>query len=315
MAKTKQLPDKVRDWYILWQADRSVTPERKIADERRFHQYIEPKFGDLSIHKVTERLIRNWLNLKSWEGKEATKYASLMVLRQVLDLPTKALVEGKPLLRKNPAAGIRLESTPTGLATPADILPRDDAESIIEQMDEHYQPLALLALRIGLTWAEAMGLRVEDIDIKGKRILVGHMLGVEAGGIVEVRKRTDEDAPERSVPISTDLQRALAAYLAETSSLRGDFPYLFVTPNPKKDGTPRRPLRPNWNRYVLRPALERAGLPVQGEGAATFHTFRHTAARNMLEDGVSLEEVQRVLGHKSLNTTKRYYQAFVPQPA
>jgi integrase len=39
---------------------------------------------------------------------------------------------------------------------------------------------------------------------------------------------------------------------------------------------------------------------------ATFHTLRHTAAAWMVQDGVSLYEVQHVLGHSTPMMTQRY---------
>lgn len=320
MARTAALPDRLDDWYELWQKSRQVTPERARSDERRYTKYIEPKFGDMSVQKITSRLIQNWLNSKTiWlnsrgEVQDATKYASLMVLRQILDLPaSKTDKEGHPILRKNPADGLRVEEAPTGIRSRGeeDLLPRDVAEAVVENMDDHYRSLGLLGLRLGATWAEAMGLEIEDVDIPHKRITIGRRLGIETGGQVEVRDRTSMDPPLRTVAMPRDLSQALAIYIAETEEIRGDSPALFITPNPSKEG-PRRPLRPNWNRYVLRPALRAAGLD---ERLATFYTLRHTAARNMLEDGVSIEELQRIFGHKSLNTTKRYYKSFVPAAA
>jgi len=39
---------------------------------------------------------------------------------------------------------------------------------------------------------------------------------------------------------------------------------------------------------------------------ASFHTIRHTAAAWMVQDGVSLYEVQHVLGHSTPVMTQRY---------
>lgn len=320
MAKTAVLPERLDDWYALWVKSRQVTPERAKSDERRYSKYIEPKFGDMPVQRITSRLVQNWLNQKTlWQNsqgeiQEATKYASLMVLRQILDLPAqKRGPDGQPVIRKNPTDGLRVEEAPTGIQARGEdeVLPRDVAETVVANMDEHYRPLGLLALRLGVTWAEAMGLELKDVDIPHKRITIGRRLGIETGGQVEVRDRTAADPPDRSVDMPADLKNALAVYIAETQEIRGKAPWLFITPNPGKDG-PRRPLRPNWNRYVLRPALRAAGLD---ERVATFHTLRHTAARNMLEDGVSVERVQVVLGHKSVNTTKRYYKSFIPAAA
>jgi site-specific recombinase XerD len=49
-------------------------------------------------------------------------------------------------------------------------------------------------------------------------------------------------------------------------------------------------------------AVQRAGLPRQGG----IHSLRHSFATHLLESGVEITVVQRLLGHTSLNTTAGY---------
>jgi integrase/recombinase XerD len=56
----------------------------------------------------------------------------------------------------------------------------------------------------------------------------------------------------------------------------------------------------------LRQVFRAAGLP-QGHP----HQLRDTFAVNMLQDGVPLEEVSKMLGHESIKTTERYYAKWV----
>jgi site-specific recombinase XerD len=43
------------------------------------------------------------------------------------------------------------------------------------------------------------------------------------------------------------------------------------------------------------------------------HQFRHSCASDLLEAGVSLAEVQRILGHQVISTTVRYTHIADPQ--
>src|SRR6185436_3982820 len=54
-------------------------------------------------------------------------------------------------------------------------------------------------------------------------------------------------------------------------------------------------------RSAFRRARADAGLP-----ALRFHDLRHSAASFMVQAGVSLYEVQKVLGHKDARMTQRY---------
>lgn len=49
-----------------------------------------------------------------------------------------------------------------------------------------------------------------------------------------------------------------------------------------------------------------AAIPDEKKPKVTFHTTRHTAASLMVQRGVSLVEVARILGHSTLEITKRY---------
>ena len=47
----------------------------------------------------------------------------------------------------------------------------------------------------------------------------------------------------------------------------------------------------------------------------SLHQFRHTCASDLLESGVSLPEVQQLLGHATVVTTTRYLQIADPERA
>ena len=54
------------------------------------------------------------------------------------------------------------------------------------------------------------------------------------------------------------------------------------------------------DRYAVKAGIEREISP---------HSFRHTFAIHMLENGLSLLELRELLGHTNLETTKVYLEA------
>ena len=63
-----------------------------------------------------------------------------------------------------------------------------------------------------------------------------------------------------------------------------------------------RPATPQFLRKLIRDAGESATLPRR----TTPHMLRHTAAIQLLEAGVDIRFVQRLLGHQSISTTETY---------
>jgi len=65
----------------------------------------------------------------------------------------------------------------------------------------------------------------------------------------------------------------------------------------------------NWSKYYIAPVFKAAGLAEEGFMKA--HRLRDTFAVDMLEKGVPLEEVSKMLGHESIKTTERHYAKWV----
>jgi len=144
---------------------------------------------------------------------------------------------------------------------------------------------ALVALEIlyatGVRVGELVSLSVADLNL--------------ADGAVTV---TGKGSRERRVYLpSPALVTLLRRYLRELSARTSDSRALLVT---------RRGVRASTQhiRVLLRDSVRRARIA----GRVTPHMLRHTAATHLLENGVDLRFVQRLLGHESIVTTQRYAQ-------
>jgi site-specific recombinase XerD len=151
------------------------------------------------------------------------------------------------------------------------------------------QPIERLMMQVcyacGLRASEVLNLRVADID--SGRLL----LGVRHG----------KGNKDRGVPISPALLEALRAHWQRLRPTT----WLF----PGKCPTGQRSLGA-WQRICQR-AVRAAGFTKK----VSLHTLRHSYATHLLEAGVDLLTIQRLLGHRDLQTTARYVHLTAPHLA
>jgi site-specific recombinase XerD len=112
----------------------------------------------------------------------------------------------------------------------------------------------------------------------------------------------------RPVPIAPLLDSVLDEYLVErrdrfpTHDLDHPATPLFV------DVRGRR-LSVDQVRYLIERLYVRAGIRAHVPAGALVHALRHTFATQALEAGADVVELQELLGHASLETTRRYLSA------
>jgi len=138
--------------------------------------------------------------------------------------------------------------------------------------------MALLLLNTGLRLSELCALQLADIQISERK-----------GSLVV---RSGKGRKQRTIPLNGPARQLLSEWLAvrpESSSSA-----LFIGQRGERVGVH------SVQRAVVRYAVA-AGL-----SDVTPHALRHTFAKTLLDEGVSLEKVAALLGHTSLNTTRLY---------
>jgi integrase/recombinase XerD len=116
----------------------------------------------------------------------------------------------------------------------------------------------------------------------------------------------------RRVPIDEPLEALLAAY---QDSRRRRLP----ASKPAARGAPLfvghhgERITRSAVQYLIARLYRRAGLGAHKPSGALVHALRHTFATQALDTGADVVEVQRLLGHASLNTTRRYLDATATQ--
>jgi site-specific recombinase XerD len=136
-----------------------------------------------------------------------------------------------------------------------------------------------LMVATGVRVHEAVGLRCEDIDLPGRSL---RLLG--------------KGRRERQVFLTNDWMADLIhAYLLTREALGVGHSYLLFNQR-------HEPMTDATLRLRLVEAARAAGLSRR----VTPHMLRHTAATQLIEAGVDIRYIQRLLGHASLSTTEIY---------
>ena len=146
--------------------------------------------------------------------------------------------------------------------------------------------ILLLLARLGLRAGDVARLRLTDIEWQTGT------LRVSGKGRYQVR-----------LPLPQEVGDAIISYLECRPAAHGS-DHVFV-----RNVAPFRPLvRGDGISGVVRRAMKRAGVVSPAKGA---HVLRHTAATEMLRQGVPLDRIALVLRHRGIDTTAYYAKADV----
>lgn len=155
--------------------------------------------------------------------------------------------------------------------------------------------LLLTMLRAGLRVEEVSELKINDVDLRQNNISV---LDGKGG-------------KWRIIPLHPELKKAIKYWLIfrQTSDKQThlDSPYLFVS---ERSGQ----LTTRGISFLVDHYLELCGLLERGqkgeklEGQPSCHSLRHTFCKNLVDRGVSIQDVARLAGHDSIQTTLRYVE-------
>lgn len=162
---------------------------------------------------------------------------------------------------------------------------RDDFESQAAQAKFSHQrrdallgrALFYLLWQSGLRKGEVEELRLEDLDLDGRRLSVRNGKGMK----------------DRTVFLTEPTVTALQTYLAVRGLGPTDHVFLYRNQALSKDLIHGR----------LKTAGKRVGVDVSA------HQLRHTTATQLLNAGCPVTSIQKFLGHKKLNTTMIYARA------
>jgi len=198
------------------------------------------------------------------------------------------------------------------------VLNRDEVVRILAQLRGTHKLMTQLLYGSGLRLMECVRLRVKDLDFEYKTITVRDGKG---------EKDRITPMPDSLIqPLQRQLERVrllheedLAAGFGSVylpNALDHKYPnaateltWQYIFPAPKCSLDPRSPgimrrhhLEPSGLQRSVKDAARKTGIHKR----VTCHTFRHSFATHLLQNGYDIRTVQELLGHKDVRTTMIY---------
>ena len=263
-----------------------------ISYEKKYSDYTEKNY-ELDLFKYFEYLDKNNLNYLTVKYKDVSNFTLFLAKQNYksttinrIDSSIRSFynyLELEEKINGNPFKAASNLKVPKRLPNYFKYDEYLTMISVIDKDDYEYRNRLILEMLFatGLRVSELSNIKIKDIDFSEREI-----------------KIMGKGSKERFVFYNKECAIVLDSYLKECRSklLNGkDSEYLFI--NHLGDKLTDRGIRLIIDKIVKKSCIKSKVSP---------HTFRHTFATMLLNEGCNIKSVQELLGHSSLGTTGIY---------
>ena len=281
---------------------------------------------------VTERSCTQWVRryIRFHRGKhprdmgtaEITQFLSFLASEKQVAAATQnqalnALVYlYKHVLKKEPGIfdGITWANRPKFIPV---VLSVDEVIRVLQNLSGVQRTIGYLLYGTGMRLAEALKLRVKDVDFERSLIVVRDAKGEKDRTVPFpriLREPLQAQLHAAQALHSQDLKDGLGAvhlpYALEQKypNANREWKWQYVFPSAKRSIDPRTGRTGRWHLYptIMQDAVAKAVRKAGIDKKVTCQTFRHSFATHLLDSGTDIRTVQVLLGHNDLKTTMIY---------
>jgi integrase len=286
----------VGQYVNAWLSTLEVGPGTWPTYRAHVTQRIAPTIGAVALDRLTPQAVRS--ATIAWKGAPATRAGTLRLLRAAM---RQAVADRA--IEHDPTAGIpypkRTSKRPVTLTGA-------QARTLMALVKgERFAPIVVVALGLAIRRGEAIGLRTHDIDLVAGTVKIAKSLRYIAPELRApkedaYRLTATKTSDDTTLPLPGFVAAALRDRLAELEREQkaakvyayNDFVFCDLAGAP----IPVMRLHRWW-----KATLKRAGLPEM-----RWHDLRGSCATVLIEAGVDIETIRRILRHKDIATTLRY---------
>jgi len=289
-------------WCLSWMTFAEVKPWVPWATELRA--------------KLVTALVEEWLTSLAIK-RYVTANTQNLAMQSVLFLAKQ--VVGVELKGIDALRAKRPETLP-------EILSREQVLQVLDSLSGSKLVQAMLGYGCGCRVSEAVSLRVKDVLFDRKQIIIRDAKG-RVDRIVPLPivlmpllKQQIEDARRWHL---LDLKEGLArvplpgAFHVKSAQAESSWEWFWIFPSEVRSKCPKtgRIGRYHVDESGINRTLNVVGRKLGLAQRLHFHILRHCFATHMLDSGVNVRQVQKLLAHKSLETTMRYTHVSLTGPA
>jgi len=197
------------------------------------------------------------------------------------------------------------------------VLSKKEVEKVFKNLDGTNKIIVSLLYGSGLRLSEALKLRIKDIDFDYKQILVRDGKGekdrhtiLPDSVIPELKKHLNRVYLKHKEDLKMSKGETILPYALKKKypNAGKEFGWQYAFPADKFIRDKESGLTFRWHIHestiqrAVKEAVKKAGLTK----SASPHTFRHSFATHLLENGYDIRTIQELLGHNSIKTTMIY---------